>query len=79
MVCLMIEAEPPVGRAIARQLERFGCRVEEDGPTSLRAEFPEAASEHDALLEARLYLGRWLDECRSMNSSTRRQASSDAS
>ena len=50
MVCLRIEAEPPAERAIARQLERFGCRVAEESPTSLRVEFP----------EARLYLGRWI-------------------
>jgi hypothetical protein len=59
MVCLRIEAEPPAERAIARQLERFGCRVEEESPTSLRVEFPEATTERDALVEARLYLGRW--------------------
>ncbi len=57
MVVMRIEAEQPAERAIARQLERFGCRVEEESPTSLRVEFPCAESEGEALAEARLYLG----------------------
>jgi hypothetical protein len=57
MVCLRIEAERSSERAIARQLERFGCRVVEESPTSLRAEFPCAETEREALAETRLYLG----------------------
>ncbi len=66
MVCLRIEAEPPAERAIARQLERFGCRVQEEGPTSLRVEFPEARTEDDAVVETRLYLGMWIRSVRSL-------------
>jgi hypothetical protein len=58
VVCLRIEADQFSERWIARQLERFGCRVVEEGPTSLRAEFPCAESEPEALAETRLYLGQ---------------------
>jgi len=60
MVALRIEAEQPAERAIARQLERFGCRVVEESTTELRVEFPDASTERDALVETRLYLGMWM-------------------
>ncbi|HKP19111.1 MAG TPA: hypothetical protein VJT84_11575 [Gaiellaceae bacterium] len=56
-MCLLIEADEFTERAIARQLERYGCRVVEVGPTTLRAEFPDARTEREAVVETRLYLG----------------------
>jgi hypothetical protein len=67
MVVMRIEAEQPAERAIARQLERFGCRVQEEGPTSLRVEFPCAESEREALAETRLYLGMRIRSVRSVS------------
>jgi hypothetical protein len=57
MVCLRIEAEKAAERAIALQLERYGCRVVEQAPGELRVEFPLADTEREALVETRLYLG----------------------
>ena len=54
---LRIEADQHAERAIARQLGRFGCRVVEESPTTIRAELPEATPEPAALVEMRLYLG----------------------
>jgi hypothetical protein len=54
---LRIEADEFSERAIARQLERYGCRVVEESPTTLRAEFPDARTEGEAVVETRLYLG----------------------
>jgi hypothetical protein len=57
MVYLRIEADEFSERAIARQLERFGCRVVEESATVIRVEFPNAESEGEAVVETRLYLG----------------------
>jgi hypothetical protein len=57
MVLLRIEAEHTAERAIASQLQRFGCRIVEQSPDALRVEFPYAETEREALAEARLYLG----------------------
>jgi hypothetical protein len=63
---LRIEADQHAERAISRQLGRFGCRVIEEGPTRIRVELPEAATEADALVEMRLYLGMWIRSVRSL-------------
>ncbi len=65
MVCLRIEADRSSERAIARQLERFGCRIVEESGSALRVEFPYAHSEREALAETRLYLGMWFRGVRS--------------
>jgi hypothetical protein len=65
-VWLQIEADQHAERAIARQLGRFGCRVVEESPTSIRVELPEAATEDAALVEMRLYLGMWIRSVRSL-------------
>jgi hypothetical protein len=57
MVYLRIEAERAAERAIASQLQRFGCRVLEETPGGLRVEVPYAETEREALAEVRLYLG----------------------
>jgi len=57
MVCLRIKAERAAERAIAVQLERFGCRVVEQAPGELEVEFPLADDDREALVETRLYLG----------------------
>jgi hypothetical protein len=57
MVCLRIESEQAAERGIALQLQRFGCRILEQAPGELRVEFPDAETEHEALVETRLYLG----------------------
>jgi hypothetical protein len=66
MVCLQIEAEQRAERAIARRLERYGCRVIEEGPTTIWVEFPEARNERDAIIETRLYLGSWIQSVLSL-------------
>ena len=63
---LRIESDQAAERAIARQLERFGCRIVEESPTQLRVELPEARTERDALVEMRLYLGMWIRSVLSM-------------
>jgi hypothetical protein len=57
MVYLRIEADETAERAIASQLERFGCRVLDATSGELRVAFPYAETEGEALVEARLYLG----------------------
>jgi hypothetical protein len=57
MVCLRIRAERAAERAIAVQLERYGCRVVDQAPGELRVEFPLADNDREALVETRLYLG----------------------
>jgi hypothetical protein len=57
MVFLRIEAEHTAERAIASQLERFGCRIVEQSAEGLRVEVPCAETEREALAEVRLYLG----------------------
>jgi hypothetical protein len=57
MVCLRIRAERAAERAIAVQLERYGCRVIDEAPGELRVEFPLADNDREALVETRLYLG----------------------
>jgi hypothetical protein len=63
---LRIEAELADERAVARQLERFGCRVIEESPTQLRVELTEAATERAAIVETRLYLGPWVRSVHSL-------------
>jgi hypothetical protein len=57
MVFLRITAERAAERAIAVQLERYGCRVVDQAPGELRVEFPLADDDREALIETRLYLG----------------------
>jgi hypothetical protein len=57
MVCLRIRAERAAERAIAVQLERYGCRVVDQAPGELCVEFPLADNDREALVETRLYLG----------------------
>jgi hypothetical protein len=57
MICLRIRAEREAERAIAAQLERYGCRVVDRAPGELRVEFPLADDDREALIETRLYLG----------------------
>jgi hypothetical protein len=57
MVYLQIDAEQTAERAIASQLERFGCRVLQQAAGGLRVAFPYAETEGEAIVEARLYLG----------------------
>ena len=56
MVFLRIETEAGSIGALGRLFERFGCAVVERAPDHLRVGFPDAASESEALAEARLYL-----------------------
>jgi hypothetical protein len=56
MVCLRIETEAATAGALGRLFERYGCPVVERAPDHLSVAFPDAASERDALAEARLYL-----------------------
>jgi hypothetical protein len=57
MVCLRIRAERAAERAIAVQLERYGCVVDHAPGGELRVEFPLADNDREALVETRLYLG----------------------
>lgn len=56
MVCLRIETEAATAGVLGRLFERYGCPVVERAADHLDVGFPEAASERDALAEARLYL-----------------------
>jgi hypothetical protein len=56
MVCLSVETEVWTASALGRLFERFGCPVVERTSDHLYVGFPEAASEADAIAEARLYL-----------------------
>ncbi|MEN3341544.1 MAG: hypothetical protein V7644_948 [Actinomycetota bacterium] len=56
MVCLSIHTEAGDAVALGRLLERFGCRVLDSARDDVRVIFPEAATEAEALAEARLYL-----------------------
>ncbi len=57
MVYLRIEAEHDAERAIASQLQRFGCRVLDRSAEGLRVEMPYAETEREAIAEVRLCLG----------------------
>ena len=56
MVWVRIESEAGTTAALGRLFARYGCPVEERGPGDLSVAFPEAATEREALAEARLYL-----------------------
>ena len=53
---MRIESEARATVALGRLFARYGCPVEERGPGDLSVAFPEAATEREALAEARLYL-----------------------
>lgn len=56
MVSVRIETQAAKVAALGRLLERYGCQVFERGHDHLRVGFPAAATEDEALAEARLYL-----------------------
>ena len=56
MIELWIAADGADAAGLQRHFERFGCRVLERSAEGLRIGFPQAASEREALAEARLYL-----------------------
>jgi hypothetical protein len=57
-VRILLDAQADAA-AVARHLERFGCRVVELRPHGVLLEFPNASSSPDAVAEARLYLAMW--------------------
>jgi hypothetical protein len=56
MLSVLIETQEGNVATLGRLLERYGCQVFERGPDHLRVGFPDAATEGEALSEARLYL-----------------------
>ncbi len=56
MVSVLIETQAGKVAALGRLLERYGCQVFERGPDHLRVGFPDAATEREAIAEARLYV-----------------------
>jgi hypothetical protein len=56
MVSVLIETQAGKVAALGRLLERYGCQVFERGPDHLRVGFPDAATEGEAIAEARLYV-----------------------